>query len=74
MRQYTVVVFEDPEEPGKWLAEFPAVHGAHSWGHSPEEAIQNASEALELVLEVLMEDGKPFPKDIQTQKVSVNAA
>lgn len=74
MYQYTVVVFEDPEEPGKWLAEFPSVHGAHSWGYSPEEAIQNAKEALELVLEVLQEDGQTFPEDIQTQRVEVNAA
>ncbi len=74
MTQYTVFVREDPEDPGKWLAEFPAVHGAHSLGHSPEEAVHNATEALELVLEVLKEDGKPFPNDIQTQKVVVNAA
>jgi predicted RNase H-like HicB family nuclease len=74
MKQYTVLVWEDPEDPGKWLAEFPSVHGAHSWGLSPEEAIRNATEALMLVLEILKEDGKPFPDDIQTHKVVVNAA
>jgi predicted RNase H-like HicB family nuclease len=74
MKQYTVLVYEDPEDPGKWLAEFPAVHGAHSWGYSPEEAVRNATEALELVIEVLKEDGKPLPEDIETRKVEVNAA
>jgi predicted RNase H-like HicB family nuclease len=60
MRQY----------PGKWLAEFPAVRGAHSWGRSPEEAVENAKE----VLEVWLEDGKPLPDDVQTMRVEVNAA
>ncbi|MBI5813778.1 MAG: type II toxin-antitoxin system HicB family antitoxin [Meiothermus silvanus] len=74
MRQYTVLVYEDPEDPGKWLAEFPAVRGAHSWGRSPEEAVENAKEAFELVLEVLLEDGKPLPDDVQTMRVEVKAA
>lgn len=62
--QYTVLVYEDP---GKQLAEFPVVHGAHSWGYSPEDA-------LELVLEVLRLDGKALPKGMQTMRVEVNAA
>lgn len=71
MRQYTVLVYEDP---GKWLAEFPAVHGAHPWRYSPEEAVEHPKEALELVLETLREDSQPLPGDVQTMRVEVNAA
>ncbi|WP_243029159.1 type II toxin-antitoxin system HicB family antitoxin [Thermus albus] len=64
---YTALVYEDPETPGTWIAEFPAIPEAHSFGRSPEEA-------LELVLAHLKEMGRPLPQDVRTVQVGVDAA
>ncbi|WP_117237922.1 type II toxin-antitoxin system HicB family antitoxin [Thermus sediminis] len=74
MPKYTVLIYPDPETPGVWVAEFPAVPQAHSFGQSPEEALARAKEALELVLAFLKAEGKPLPQDVKTAEVSVDAA
>lgn len=40
--RYTVVLRSDPETPGVWLAEVPALPWCVTFGHSPEEALENA--------------------------------
>jgi len=74
MAKYTAILYPDPETPGVWIAEFPAVPQAHSFGYSPEEALKNAQEALELVLAYLKEEGRPFPQDVEAVEVRVDAA
>ncbi|MFN4232955.1 type II toxin-antitoxin system HicB family antitoxin [Thermus sp.] len=64
----------DPEEPGVWRAEFPAIPVAHSFGRTPEEALAHAKEALELVLAHLRDMGRPLPKDLRTVPLGVDAA
>ncbi|RTI55055.1 HicB family protein [Thermus scotoductus] len=71
---YTALVYEDPETPGTWIAEFPAIPEAHSFGRTPEEALVHAKEALELVLAYLKETGRPLPPDVRTVQVGVDAA
>ncbi len=72
--RYTAILYEDPDTPGVWIAEFPALPQAHSFGRTPEEALAHAKEALELVLAYLREEGLPFPPDIRTAEVGVDAA
>ncbi|WP_234506451.1 MULTISPECIES: type II toxin-antitoxin system HicB family antitoxin [Thermus] len=74
MPKYTALVYEDPESPGYWIAEFPALPQAHSFGQTPEEALARAKEALELVLTFLRSEGQPLPADVQVAEVSVDAA
>ncbi|KGQ21390.1 type II toxin-antitoxin system HicB family antitoxin [Thermus filiformis] len=74
MPRYTAVLYEDPESPGQWIAEFPALPQAHSFGRTPEEALAHAKEALELVLAFLKAEGKPFPPDVRVAEVGVDAA
>jgi predicted RNase H-like HicB family nuclease len=63
--QYRVEVYEDPEEPGVWLAKVPAVDGVFSDGDSPQEALRNVQEALEAMLEAMRSWGEtPPPSDL----------
>lgn len=48
---------------GWWVAECPSLPGAISQGRTPEEAVANIKEAIELVLEVMQEHGDPIPED-----------
>ena len=56
MRTYTVVLGTDPEWPGYWVS-CPAMPGTLSQGQSRDEALANIAEAMELWLEVTLEDG-----------------
>ncbi|APD09046.1 MULTISPECIES: type II toxin-antitoxin system HicB family antitoxin [Thermus] len=62
MGRYWIRVYPDPDEPGVWLAEVPAVPGVRSDGDTREEAIRNAQEALEAMLEALKAKGLPIPE------------
>jgi predicted RNase H-like HicB family nuclease len=60
MRQ--VILVPDPEEGG-YTVEVPSLPGCISQGETIDEAVANIKEAIELYLEVLVEDGKPIPDD-----------
>jgi len=68
--RYTVVLRPDPETPGVWLAEVPALPWCVTFGHSPEEALENAKDALE-ALEAL---GEAPPPDVTVAGISLDAA
>ncbi len=59
--RYSVVLRQDEE--GNWLASVPAIPGCHTWGHSKEEALANAREALEGCVESLRASGDPVPQE-----------
>ncbi|MBZ5672540.1 MAG: type II toxin-antitoxin system HicB family antitoxin [Acidobacteriia bacterium] len=59
MRQ--VLIYQDEE--GGWCAECPSLPGCISEGDSREDAIRNIKEAVELYIDVLLEDGRPVPSD-----------
>ena len=59
--EYSVIVHE-AEEGGFWV-EVPALPGCYSQGETREESLINTREAIQLYLEVLVEEGKSAPKD-----------
>ena len=61
-RVYTVVVHK-AEEGGYWTS-VPALPGAGSQGESIDEALEMTKEAIELMIEALVEDGLPVPADV----------
>ena len=59
MRQ--VIIY--PGEDGYWVAQCPSLPPCISQGKTKEEAIANIQEAIELYLEVLLEEGRVIPED-----------
>jgi predicted RNase H-like HicB family nuclease len=59
MRQ--VVIY--PGEDGYWIAECPSLPACISQGETKEEAINNIKEAIQLYLELLIEEGRPIPEE-----------
>ena len=47
---------------GSWLAAFPDVPEAHSFGETKEEALAHAADALETALSFYVDEGKDLPK------------
>lgn len=41
----------------------PALKGCHTWGHTREEALARAQEAVELYIQDLLDAGEPVPAD-----------
>lgn len=62
---FRVVVTEDaaPDGARAFHAYCPALKGCHAWGHTTQEALANAREAIELYVEDLREAGEPIPVD-----------
>jgi predicted RNase H-like HicB family nuclease len=57
---YTYKVFKD-KPPGEYIAECLEIPGLSGIGDTPEEALAELKEAVAGWLEVLEEDGFPFP-------------
>ena len=52
-----------PGEDGFWVAECPSLAGCISQGETKEEAIRNIQEAIELYIDVFIEDSLLIPND-----------
>ncbi len=67
--EFTAVI----ERDGDWfIAYSPEVPGANGQGKSKEEALQNLSDAIALILEDRREDGlRGLPSDAVLDKVTV---
>ena len=71
------VVFEQdkwPDEPDKkaiWRAYIPVLPAAHAWGNTQQEAFANLKNAVDLIIEDLLEEGKPIPTE-PAQQVQVS--
>lgn len=63
------------KEDGEYWVEFPDLEGCHSYGADINETIKMAQEALELYIEVNLEEGKilPKPSDIEKLKLDGNS-
>ena len=70
MRQ--VILTED--ETGGYTVTVPSLPGCFSEGDTIDEALVNIQEAIELYIEVLIEDGKPIPQDVPPMVVRTVAA
>ena len=56
-------VILEVDETGGYVVSCPSLPGCHSQGDTIDEAPANIREAIELYIEVLVEDGKPVPTD-----------
>ena len=56
---------DEPDENAVWRAYIPAlVHqGAASWGYTQKEALENLQDAVDLLVECLLEEGKELPSE-----------
>ncbi len=52
-----------PAEEGGYWAEVPSLPGCFTQGETIQEVTKMIKEAIELYLETLAEEGKPFPKE-----------
>ncbi len=68
MKTYTFKVVMEPDEDG-WHVCCPALveQGAATWGQTPEEAMKNIQEVVEMVIESLIEDGERIPDEPHDQ-------
>jgi predicted RNase H-like HicB family nuclease len=66
MTTYIFKVVVEPDED-KWSAYCPALlkQGAATWGDTEEEALRHIHEVVEMVVQTLLEDGEPIPKDVR---------
>ena len=64
---FKIVVEEDQFEDGRpgYSAYCPALDalGAYTWGETREQALERIQEAVKLVVDDLIEKGKPIPPD-----------
>ena len=58
---YTVII--QREEDGGYHAFCPVLKGCHSQGDTFEETLENITEAIELYVESLLEDGETIPEE-----------
>ena len=54
---------DEPEENAVWRAYLPALSAAHAWGDTAQEALENLRNAVDLILEDLLEQGEPIPEE-----------
>ena len=56
---------DEPEEEAVWRAYVPALEekGAATWGYTPEEALKNIHEVLQMIVEEMAEAGEPIPAE-----------
>jgi len=64
-----LIVSLDQDEDGVWVAECTAIPGCVSQGSTKEEALMNIKEAIQLCLEVRVE--QDLPLTIETCQVEV---
>ena len=65
MTTYIFKVVVEPDDD-KWSAYCPALlkQGASTWGDTEAEALKHIHEVVQMVVQTLMEDGEPIPKDV----------
>ena len=64
-RQFTINLHPQPE--GGYTVLVPALPEVVTEGDTREEAMANAREAIELVLEIYREEGREIPQDVETE-------
>lgn len=62
MKIYNYSVVIEPDENG-YHAYVPALSGCHSFGETIDEARMNITEAIQLHIEAMLEDGETIPEE-----------
>lgn len=70
-RRFTIHLIPEPE--GGFTVRVPALPPVVTYGETQEEALFNAREAIEAVLEVYLEDGIEIPEDVETHTLTIAA-
>ena len=70
---FKVVVEPDQFEDGTptFHAYCPTLRGARTQGKTQEEALQNIHDVVKMIVDQLIEDGKPIPPDIEIESPAV---
>lgn len=76
MKSYTFPIEIEPDED-RWFARVPELEeqGAATWGYTREEALRNIQEVAQMVIESLIEDGRPLPPSVRASDqptISIN--
>ena len=60
---------DEPDENAVWRAYIPALEhkGAASWGYTQKEALKNLQDAVDLLVEYLLEHGEELPSEPRSQ-------
>jgi predicted RNase H-like HicB family nuclease len=70
---YTFKVVVEPDED-RWHAYCPAIadRGGATWGNTPEQAVSNLQEVVQMVVESLVEHGEPIAPTDPSDAVRVS--
>ena len=60
---------DEPDENAVWRAYIPALEhkGAASWGYTQKEALKNLQDAVNLLIECILEQGEELPSEPRSQ-------
>ena len=60
---------DEPDEKAVWRAYIPALEqqGAASWGYTQQEALRNLQNAVDLLVQYLLEQGEDLPTEPSPQ-------
>jgi predicted RNase H-like HicB family nuclease len=74
MKSYTFkVILErdkwpgEPEEKAVWRAYISVLPAAHAWGDTQQEALENLKNAVDLIIDDMLERGEPIPEEPPSQ-------
>jgi antitoxin HicB len=71
---HTFTVVLEPAEEGGFIVTVPALPEVGTQGETYDEAMANAREAIELVIEDRTARGEPIPADVQPQLERITIA
>ncbi|MDN3511833.1 MAG: type II toxin-antitoxin system HicB family antitoxin [Candidatus Jettenia sp.] len=61
MYKYKIIIYWSNEDEA-FIAEIPEIQGCMAHGDTPEDALENAKEAIQLWIDTAKEFGDPIPK------------
>ena len=65
MKTYIFKAEVEREEDGRWSAVIPALPGCATWGLTEAEALNTLREAAQAYVEVLVEEGRELPGEVE---------
>lgn len=69
-RTFRVVISRTEEDDG-YMADIPSLNRCFAFGDTVEEAMANLHEALEGILETMIEHGWPIPDDSKIMEMTI---